>query len=230
MRAVARRHAASLAELGYERSRRPARACGRSCISTGSSSPATSVTASSSSVTRCGKASRKKPEMRTVTSIRGRPSSSSGIGSSPTIRRVSGFQHRPHAEQREDLARVVAVRCASRPCPRRRSRRSRGSAVLVEVRPAARRPAGARLVGELATAAPGVDRVHVAARSAARRGARGWASPTAPPGRGARAGRRAGGRARRSSPAAAARPPRREAQRHDAASRPRPRAGRSAGS
>ena len=29
-------------------------------------------------VTTCGKASRKKPEIRTVTSIRGRPSSSNG--------------------------------------------------------------------------------------------------------------------------------------------------------
>ena len=38
-------------------------------------------------VTTCGKASRKKPQIRTVTSIRGRPSSASGIGSSPVTRR-----------------------------------------------------------------------------------------------------------------------------------------------
>ena len=40
----------------------------------------------------CGKASRKKPEIRTVTSIRGRPSSASGIGSSPMTRRDAASQ------------------------------------------------------------------------------------------------------------------------------------------
>ena len=35
----------------------------------------------------CGKASRKKPEMRTVTSIRGRPSSAAGTISNPVTRR-----------------------------------------------------------------------------------------------------------------------------------------------
>jgi hypothetical protein len=53
----------------------------------GSSSAATSVTASSSMVTTCGNASRKNPLIRTVTSIRGRPSSESGTGSSPVTRR-----------------------------------------------------------------------------------------------------------------------------------------------
>ena len=40
----------------------------------------------------CGNASRKKPEMRTVTSIRGRPSSSSGTTSSPLTRRDASSQ------------------------------------------------------------------------------------------------------------------------------------------
>lgn len=39
-----------------------------------------------------GKASRKKPEIRTVTSIRGRPSSASGIGSRPVTRRDCSSQ------------------------------------------------------------------------------------------------------------------------------------------
>ena len=43
--------------------------------------------ASSSMVTTCGKASRKKPEMRTVTSIRGRPSSAAGMTCRSLIRR-----------------------------------------------------------------------------------------------------------------------------------------------
>ena len=144
-----------LAELATRRRDRPARACARSCCSAGSSRPATSATASSSSVTRCGKASRKKPEMRTVTSMRGRPSSSSGIALEPDHAARLGVPDRPHAEQREDLAGVVAVRCASRPCPTRRSRPSPGTR-----RPrrgggaAARRPAGARLEGEVGWAAP----------------------------------------------------------------------------
>ncbi len=42
--------------------------------------------------TTCGNASRKKPEMRTVTSIRGRFSSSRPIGSSPVTRREAASQ------------------------------------------------------------------------------------------------------------------------------------------
>ena len=71
--------------LGGVRARRPAaprrraRARRRSSARRARRAPRPVATASSSSPTRCGKASRKKPEMRTVTSIRGRPSSSSGI-------------------------------------------------------------------------------------------------------------------------------------------------------
>ena len=99
----------------------------RSCASSGSSSAATSRTASSSRSTTCGKASRKKPEMRTVTSMRGRPSSASGIGSRPVTRRDASSQTGPHAEQREDLGDVVARRCAWPPCPRPTGRPSAGS-------------------------------------------------------------------------------------------------------
>ena len=43
-------------------------------------------------VTTCGKASRKNPEMRTVTSMRGRSSSSSEITSRSTTRREASSQ------------------------------------------------------------------------------------------------------------------------------------------
>ena len=84
--------------------------------SSGSSSPATSVTASSRTSTRCGNASRKKPLMRTVTSMRGRPSSSSGITSRPTIRRVSGCHlGRTPSSARISPASSPAVRIAAVP-------------------------------------------------------------------------------------------------------------------
>ena len=128
--------------------------------SSGSSSPATSVTASSSTSTRCGKASRKKPEMRTVTSIRGRPSSSSGITSRPTIRRVSGCHSAARRAARGSRPRRRR-RCASRPCPRRRcrpspaARRGRPSSASASLR--------AGLVGEVGRQRARVDAVHVAA-------------------------------------------------------------------
>ena len=53
-------------------------ACAGSSAPTGSSSETTSSTARSTSAIRCGNASRKKPLMRSVTSMRGRPSRSSG--------------------------------------------------------------------------------------------------------------------------------------------------------
>ena len=61
-------------------------------ISGGSSRAATVVKASSMRVMRFGKASRKKPLILTVTSIRGRPSSSNGITFKPVTRRDSWFQ------------------------------------------------------------------------------------------------------------------------------------------
>src|SRR5271157_5696339 len=58
----------------------------------GSSSCMTSLAASSKSAIRWGKASRKKPLMRTTTSTRGRPSCSSGTTSMPATRRLSFCQ------------------------------------------------------------------------------------------------------------------------------------------
>ena len=84
-------------------------------------------------------------------------------------------------------------RCASPPCPRRRSRPSRAAAVLREQRVGQLR---AGLVGELGRQRPRVDASTSCARSAARRAARGWASRTGRRARGGRAGRRAGCRSR----------------------------------
>ena len=76
-----------------------------------------SRTASSSSATTCGNASRKKPEMRTVTSMRGRPSSSArhDLEAGDPPRRV--VPDRPAAEQREDLGDVVALGTHRRRAP-----------------------------------------------------------------------------------------------------------------
>ena len=72
---------------------RSARAWARTRLAAGSSSrPATRVTASSSMATTCGKASRKKPEMRTITSMRGRPSSARATTSRPVTRRLTSSQ------------------------------------------------------------------------------------------------------------------------------------------
>ena len=99
------------------------------------------ATASSSSATTCGKASRKKPEMRTVTSMRGRPSSSSGhdLEAGDPPRRL--VPDRPAAEQR------AATSAMSSPCGAHRARCPRRS-----------RPTDARVlagVGEV----PGEQRV-----------------------------------------------------------------------
>jgi len=59
----------------------------RGFTSAGSSKAATVRTASSSSTPTCGNASRKKPLIRTVTSTRGRPISSTLITSKPVTRR-----------------------------------------------------------------------------------------------------------------------------------------------
>jgi hypothetical protein len=94
IRVVARRRAwsgAAPALVSSASSRRAAAASGFAASSS-VSSPATIATASSTRATRCGKASRKNPLIRTVTSTRGRPSSSTVISSSPVIRRVSVCQ------------------------------------------------------------------------------------------------------------------------------------------
>ncbi len=128
--------------------------------SSGSSRPATSVTASSETSTRCGNASRKKPEMRTVTSMRGRPSSSSGITSSPTMRRVSGCHFgRTPSSARISPASSPAVRIAAVPQTTMPTVSGmlvvRGQQRVGELR--------AGLVGEVGRQRARVDAVHVAA-------------------------------------------------------------------
>ena len=91
------------------------------------------ATASSSSATTCGNASRKKPEMRSVTSMRGRPSSSSGhhleAGDAPG-RVVPGG---PAAQQRERFRDVVALGAHRARAPDRQADRTRIGAGVGEV-------------------------------------------------------------------------------------------------
>ena len=69
----------------------------------------TSSTARSTSAMRCGNASRKKPLMRSVTSMRGRPSRSSGIDRQILNAARLRIPDRLHAEQRQHLGDVVAL-------------------------------------------------------------------------------------------------------------------------
>ena len=74
-----------------------------------------------------GKASRKKPEMRKVTSTRGRPSLASGMISKPVTRQLAGSQTRPRADAGPEPGRCRRRRCACWRCPRRRGRGPPGS-------------------------------------------------------------------------------------------------------
>ena len=125
--------------------------------------------ASSSRATTCGKASRKKPEMRTVTSIRGRPSSATrhDLEAGDPARGV--VPHRPAAEQRQHLGDVVALGAHRRGAPHgqadrragtRRCRRGAGRA-------ASRRAPGRR-PRRCATGSPWGRRSRSCGRSAAR--------------------------------------------------------------
>ena len=168
--------------------RRPRRARRRGC------------TASSSRSITWGKASRKKPLMRRVTSTRGRPSSASGMTSRPVTRWLSLVPHGPDAEQGQRLGDVVARRCAWRPCPTARARRCVGTVPgLGDValdEPVGQRPAD--LPRQRRRDRLRVDRVEVAAgrqhvgAAPARRAARARRA------RGGRRARRAGWRSRRS--------------------------------
>ena len=89
------------------RRRAPAARTGLSASA--SSRPATRRTASSSRSTTWGKASRKKPLMRSVTSMRGRPSSASGIDFEAGHPLALWAPRRPDAEQGEGLGDVVAA-------------------------------------------------------------------------------------------------------------------------
>ncbi len=172
------------------RARRPAarrrrgRAAATKLCSAGSSSAATSATASSSRSTRCGKASRKKPEMRTVTSIRGRPSSAErDRPRCPVTRARLRVPARPHAEQGEDLGHVVALGAHRRRAPGDEPDHPRQRAGLVAV--AVEQRVGeprADVLGRARTAARAGRPSRSCARSAARRRGRGSGRPTGPAG------------------------------------------------
>ena len=106
------------------RRRRRRRARARSCPRPARPARRPAATASSSSATTCGNASRKNPEMRTVTSMRGRPSSASGTTSKPVTRRDASSQTGRQPEQRQHLGDVVALGAHRRRCPRRSARPS----------------------------------------------------------------------------------------------------------
>ena len=129
----------------------------------GSSRPATSVTASSSRLTRCGKASRKKPEMRSVTSIRGRPSSLERDHLQAGHPARGLVPRGPDAEQRQHLGRVVALGAHRRRAPGHQADHLRQLAGVVQM--ALQHGVGeldAGGVGELDRQRAGVDGVEVA--------------------------------------------------------------------
>ena len=148
---------------------RPGRGRGRSSPRRARRASATSRTASSSIATTCGNASRKKPRMRTVTSMRGRPSSASGIGSrlDHPARRV--VPDRPDTQQRKHFGDVVARGAHGRGAPDRQPDRLRPVAVVGAVAGQQRighRHAG--FPGQPATAPPWGRRSRSCGRSAAR--------------------------------------------------------------
>ena len=143
---------------------RPGRGRGRSCRRPARRGRRPAAPRRRACATTCGNASRKKPEIRTVTSMRGRPSSASGIGSrlvDPARRLVPD---RPDAEQREHLGDVVAGGAHRGGAPHRQPDRLRPVAVVVAV-------AGQQRVGHRLAGLPGqpgrhrlrVDGVEVAA-------------------------------------------------------------------
>ena len=81
----------------------------RGLRSAGSSSAATARTAESNRSIWAGKASRKKPETRSVTSTRGRSSTESGSTSKPVTRRAAVSHCRARAHQRQGLGDIVAA-------------------------------------------------------------------------------------------------------------------------
>ena len=99
----------------------------------GSSSAATARAALSNRSISPGKASRKKPEMRSVTSTRGRSSTDGGRISKPVTRPLAPLPDRPHADQRQRLGDVVAAGAHVRGAPGREREPRRIVAVLLGV-------------------------------------------------------------------------------------------------
>ena len=105
-----------------------------------------------------------------MTSIRGRPSSASGMTSIPVDPRGLRVPRRPDAEQRQDLGDVVALRAHRRRAPRHEPDHLRQLAGLgaMAVEERVGEPA-ADLPGQLGGQRPRVDASRSCARSAARR-------------------------------------------------------------
>ena len=114
----------------------------RSSAPVGSSRPATRATASSSRSHEAGEGVAEEPGDAHVTSIRGRPSSASGIGLDADDAARLRLPQGPDAEQRQRLGDVVALGAHRRRAPDHQPDRSRVGAVLGEV--ARRRSASAR--------------------------------------------------------------------------------------
>ena len=153
--------------------------------------------------------------MRTVTSMRGRPSSASGITSTPTSAAILVLPDGPHAEQGEDLGHVVAVGAHGAGAPDADADRLGIAAGLVAM--TLEHFAGqllADLPGGRATAAPADRRRRSCGPSAGRGPCRASAHRSGRPGRNGRPGRAAGCRSRRSFAAASAPGDRRRKSKH----------------
>ena len=130
-----------------------------------------------------GKASRNMPEICSVTSMRGRPSSDSGMTRKPVTRPVPGFPHRLGADQRQHLRRCRRRRSACSTCPRPTWR----SSAATRPRPGnsgapARRPPRGRAPRPRRSARRAHRRSRNCGRSAARPAARASARRTGPGG------------------------------------------------
>ncbi len=133
--------------------------------SAGSSSAITARAAASNSAICAGKASRKKPETRSVTSTRGRASASRRDDLEPGHAPAGRVPGRPHAHQRQPLRDVVAARAHVRRAPGGQHQRAQPVAMRLQMpldqhlgRLPAQRPGGRRRHGAA------VDRVEVAPR------------------------------------------------------------------
>ena len=158
-----------------------------------SSRAATALTAASSSAICAGNRSRNRPEIRQVTSTRGRPIAAQGSTSTPVHAAGGMIPSRPAAHQREPLRDLLAAGAQRRAAPEVDHQRARHLAVSLHVaaddfvggEPAeihrGRRRQGARIGGE-----------HDCGRSASRPAARGAASRRDRARCGGRRARRAG--------------------------------------
>ena len=178
-----------------------------------SSRAATAATAASISAICVANMSRNSPEIRQVTSTRGRPTAAGGSTSMPVTRAVAVVPDRPAAHQRQPLRDRLAAGPEAGAAPEVDDQRPRPVAMLLHDAGAApRRPPPCRARRPSASAASADRRRRGCARSAARRSARAPAPRPAPAPRAARRAPRAAPPAPpRRRPAAPARRPARGA-------------------